>query len=189
VNVTWEEASEFCTWLTAKEHQQGVLAANMAYQLPTDLEWSAGVGLIGEIGETPERRDMKERDVYPWGNVWPPPKKTGNFTGMETKSQVAIPDYDDGFLYTAPVGSFQANQFGLFDMSGNVWEWTSDRWSATSKSHVLRGASWYNGALKLSHLSSCRVHEGPHGTADSYGFRIVIAMTKPPGPAQSKSGH
>src|SRR5262245_24876307 len=44
VNVTWEEANAFCAWLTAKEHEKKVLPANMVYQLPSDLEWSAAVG-------------------------------------------------------------------------------------------------------------------------------------------------
>jgi hypothetical protein len=44
---------------------------------------------------------------------------------------------------------------------------------------VLRGASWYNGALKLSLLSSCRVHAAPDSSTDNYGFRIVRATEAP----------
>ena len=186
VNVTWEEANAFCAWLTAKEHEKKILPPNMVYQLPSDLEWSAAVGLIGEIGETPEERDLKEPGIYPWGEAWPPPKGAGNFTGVETKSQVAIPGYDDGFPFTSPVGSFPANQFGLFDMSGNAWEWTSDRWNHGSGSRVLRGASWYNGALKLSLLSSCRVHGPPNKTMDNYGFRVVISLSREADPDKPK---
>ena len=175
VNVTWVEAVAFCKWLTDKEHKEGVLPANQIYRLPTDLEWSKAVGLPPETGKTAEARDMDVPDVYPWGTEWPPPKGAGNYTGEETGSDVAIKGYDDGYAWTSPVGSFNANKYGLYDMGGNVWEWCEDSWNNESKAKVLRGASWYNGALKLSLLSSCRVHAAPDSSTDNYGFRIVRA--------------
>ncbi len=179
VNVTWVEAMAFCKWLTEKEHKEGVLPANQYYRLPTDLEWSKAVGLSEETGKTPEARDMDVPDVYPWGTEWPPPKGAGNYTGEETGSDVAIKGYDDGYAWTSPVGSFNPNKYGLYDMGGNVWEWCMDNWNNESKAKVLRGASWYNGALKLSLLSSCRVHAAPDGSTDNYGFRIVRASESP----------
>jgi formylglycine-generating enzyme required for sulfatase activity len=178
VNVTWQEATAFCKWLTVKEHKEGVLAAHQVYRLPFDLEWSKAVGLPEETGKTPEARDMGVPDVYPWGNAWPPPPGAGNYTGEETGSDVAIKGYDDGFAWTSPVGSFPANQFGLFDMGGNVWQWCMDSWNGEQKARVLRGASWYNGALKLSLLSSCRVHAAPDSSTDNYGFRCVVASAE-----------
>jgi formylglycine-generating enzyme required for sulfatase activity len=175
VNVTWREAVAFCKWLTAKEQKEGTLAASQEYRLPTDLEWSKAVGLPDETGKTPEARDMGVPDVYPWGTSWPPPKGAGNYTGEETGSDVAIKGYEDGFAWTAPVGTFEPNKFGLYDMGGNVWQWCMDSWNAEQKHKVLRGASWYNGALKLSLLSSCRVHAAPDSSTDNYGFRCVIA--------------
>jgi formylglycine-generating enzyme required for sulfatase activity len=175
VNVSWQEAIAFCKWLTDKEHKEGTLPAAQFYRLPTDLEWSKAVGLGAESGKTPEMRDMGVPDVYPWGNAWPPPAGAGNYTGEETGSDVAIKGYDDGFAWTSPVGSFPPNQFGLYDMGGNVWQWCMDTWNNESKAKVLRGASWYNGALKLSLLSSCRVHAAPDSSTDNYGFRIVRA--------------
>ena len=118
---------------------------------------------------------MGVADVFPWGTQWPPPPNVGNYTGEETGSDVAIKGYDDNFAWTSPVGSFAANKFGLFDMGGNVWQWCLDDWNAEGKAKVLRGASWYNGALKLSLLSSCRVHAKPDSSTDNYGFRIVKA--------------
>jgi serine/threonine protein kinase len=173
VNVTWLEAVAFCKWLTEKEHKEGTLPANQFYRLPTDLEWSKAVGLPEETGKTPEARDMGVQDVYPWGTAWPPPPGAGNYTGEETGSDVAIRGYDDGYAWTSPVGSFAPNKFGIYDMGGNVWQWCMDAWNADSKAKVLRGASWYNGALKLSLLSSCRVHAAPDSSTDNYGFRIV----------------
>lgn len=175
VNVTWTEAIAFCKWLTDKEHKEGTLPANQFYRLPYDLEWSKAVGLPDESGKTPEARDMGVPDVYPWGTDWPPPKGAGNYTGEETGSDVAIKGYDDGFAWTAPVGSFPPNKLGLYDMGGNVWQWCMDSWNNESKAKVLRGASWYNGALKLSLLSSCRVHASADSSTDNYGFRIVRA--------------
>ena len=175
VNVTWVEAIAFCKWLTDQEHREGTLPATQFYRLPTDLEWSKAVGLPEESGKTPDLRDMGVPDVYPWGTQWPPPPNSGNYTGEETGSDVAIKGYDDGFAWTSPVGSFPPNKLGLYDMGGNVWQWCMDAWNSDSKAKVLRGASWYNGALKLSLLSSCRVHASPDSSTDNYGFRIVRA--------------
>ncbi|HEX8312488.1 MAG TPA: SUMF1/EgtB/PvdO family nonheme iron enzyme [Chthoniobacteraceae bacterium] len=174
VNVTWQEAMAFCKWLTIREQKDGQITKDQSYRLPTDLEWSRAVGLGEETGKTPEARDMGVADVYPWGNAWPPPAGAGNYTGEETGSDVAIKGYNDGFAWTSPVGSFEPNQFGLYDMGGNVWQWCMDSWNADQKAKVLRGASWYNGALKLSLLSSCRVHAAPDSSTDNYGFRIVL---------------
>jgi serine/threonine protein kinase/formylglycine-generating enzyme required for sulfatase activity len=178
VNVTWLEAVAFCKWLTEEERKTGALTANQFYRLPTDVEWSKAVGLPEESGKTPEARDMGISDVYPWGNQWPPPPKSGNYTGEETGSDVAIKGYDDGFPWTSPVGSFTANKLGLYDMGGNVWQWCMDTWNNDSKAKVLRGASWYNGALKLSLLSSCRVRASPESSTDNYGFRVVRAAIR-----------
>lgn len=175
VNVTWQEAIAFCQWLTNKEHESKALPAAEFYRLPTDLEWSKAVGLPEENGRTPEARDMGIPDVYPWGTQWPPPPGAGNYTGEETGSDVAIKGYEDGFAWTSPVGSFKPNKYGLYDMGGNVWQWCMDTWNGESKAKVLRGASWYNGALKLSLLSSCRVHAAPDSSTDNYGFRIIRA--------------
>jgi formylglycine-generating enzyme required for sulfatase activity len=181
VNVSWYDANKFCLWLTEKEHNEGILDPNQTYRLPTDLEWSNAVGLPEESGRTPESRDMDVPDVYPWGNQWPPPPGAGNYTGEETDSDVAIKGYNDGFAWTSPVGSFNVNKFGLYDMGGNVWEWCADWWNSEQKSKVLRGGSWYNGALRLSLLSSCRIHASADQGTDNYGFRIVLSQeqTKP----------
>jgi serine/threonine protein kinase len=178
VNVTWQEAMAFCGWLTDKEHRDGVLPANRSYRLPTDVEWSQAVGLPKEPGKTPAERDGVITDVYPWGAGWPPPPGAGNYTGEETGSDMAIKGYNDGFAWTSPVGSFSPNKSGLYDMGGNVWQWCLDSWNEKSTYKVLRGASWYNGALKTSLLSSCRVHAAPDSTADNYGFRIVRASSE-----------
>ena len=175
VNVTWREADAFCKWLTEKERKTGLLKAGETYRLPTDAEWSKAVGLPAEIGATPEDRDMGVQDVYPWGKQWPPPADAGNYAGGESQSEIPIPRFNDGFPNTSPVGKFRVNAFGLYDMGGNVWQWVSDSWNTEDRGKTLRGASWYNGAIPLALLSSCRIHSTPDTFHDTYGFRIVKA--------------
>jgi formylglycine-generating enzyme required for sulfatase activity/serine/threonine protein kinase len=175
VKVSWTDALSFCKWLTDKEQAAGILGPNEHYRLPTDQEWSKAVGLPAERGQTPEMRDMSVQDQYPWGKQWPPPKGAGNYTGRESGSEVAIPGYDDGYAQTSPVGSFQPNNEGLFDMGGNVWQWCMDTWNTKARSRVLRGASFSQGALQMSLLSSCRIHSMPDRESDNYGFRVVKA--------------
>lgn len=175
VNVSWNDAMNFCKWLTERDRKSGLLQDGEIYRLPTDLEWSKAVGLPEENGKTPELRDIGVPDVYPWGTDWPPPPGAGNYTGEETLSEVAIKGFEDGFVWTSPVGSFPPNKFGLYDMGGNVCQWVLDDWNADGKAKVLRGGSWYNGAVRLSLLSSCRTPAKPDTSTDNYGFRIVKA--------------
>jgi len=78
LGVSWTEAIEFCVWLTCKEQSEGKLTMDFVYRLPTDLEWSAAVGLPPEEQPTPEARHLKETG-YPWGLRWPPPANAGNY--------------------------------------------------------------------------------------------------------------
>lgn len=118
-------------------------------RLPTEAEWeyAARGGLVGKR--------------YVWGNQ-PPEGTDCNFTGSVGGEQA-----DDGYLYTAPVGSYNANGYGLYDMTGNVWEWCADWYSdsyyadsapdnpkgpETGTERVLRGSGWssYLQHLRLS---------------------------------------
>ncbi len=175
VNVTWREADAFCKWLTDKERKAGLLKAGEHYRLPGDLEWSKAIGLPAETGRTPLDRDMDVPNIYPWGTQWPPPAGAGNFLGEETRSENAIEGYNDGFARTSPVGKFKPTSTGLYDMSGNVWQWVADDWNDEHTSKTLRGGSWYNGALSLTLLSSSRIPSSPDSPNDCYGFRIVKA--------------
>ena len=179
VNVTWREAEAFCKWLTEKERKSGQIKPNELYRLPTDLEWSRAVALPAESGATPEERDMGVQDVYPWGQEWPPPAGAGNYAGEETQTEIPIPNYNDGYPNTSPVGKFRPNALGLYDMGGNVWQWVSDFWNAENRAKTLRGGSWYNGAIPLSLLSSCRISSSPDTLHDTYGFRIVKTPEAP----------
>jgi formylglycine-generating enzyme required for sulfatase activity len=173
VNVSWEDARAFCEWLTKTEQASGRLPNGSLYRLPTDQEWSVAVGLPSEPGNTPEEKDGKIK-VYPWGTQWPPPNGAGNYSGEERTSD-PIYGYKDDYVHTSPVGSFAANQFGLYDMGGNVWQWCEDRYNNAQVQYVLRGASWniyYPDGL----LASYRFRSTPGRRNDDFGFRCVVAV-------------
>lgn len=175
--VGWAAARNFCRWLTETEQRSGRLAADQRYRLPTDAEWSKAVGLENERDGLPVDKDGRIK-VYPWGKTWPPPPGIGNFSDRTAhaafKSLPALTDYDDGFSTTSPVGSFSPNLFGLFDMSGNVWQWCEDDYDRGGKAHVVRGGSWRTGDAH-SLLSSHRLHT-PDGRDSNLGFRCVLEV-------------
>jgi formylglycine-generating enzyme required for sulfatase activity/serine/threonine protein kinase len=179
VGVSWKDAMAFCEWLTQKERAIGLLQENQFYRLPTDLEWSAAVGLEEEEGATPEERSGKSPEKFPWGRGWPPPWDAGNYAGGEMRGSnwpaawKVISNYSDNFARTAPVGSFSPNRLGIYDLGGNVWQWCMDKYSLHGETRVLRGASWANVEQRLLQ-SSCRTDDIVDSRTDCYGFRIVL---------------
>jgi formylglycine-generating enzyme len=105
VSVSWEDAQAYCRW-TGK-------------RLPTEAEF-----------EYATRAGTETK--YWWGNGHPSSRQVANIGDESAKRQYSdwtiMTEYDDGYVRTAPVGSFEANPFGLHDMTGNVWEWTADRY-------------------------------------------------------------
>ena len=188
VNVSWNDANAFCTWLTRKERAEGEITASQRYRLPTDAEWSVAVavGLGRATGNLPENKDMGV-GVYPWGTQWPPPTGAGNYAdtacklefGTKYKAKIGgdlpvIEGYTDGFTYTSPVGSFAANKFGLHDLGGNVWEWCEDWYNPSAKEwRVLRGARWHTYDPDVM-LSSFRHVDPPDCRDIDVGFRCVL---------------
>jgi hypothetical protein len=179
VGVSWNDAKKFCEWLTRREQGSGMLPRGRIYRLPTDAEWSAGVGLQGEEGTNPKEKDRKIKR-YPWGEEWPPPAGAGNYAGQEAKTgdwpsgRSIIEGYNDGYARTSPVGSFAANASGLYDMGGNVWQWCEDCYSATVQSRVMRGASW-SSRDPGTPLASYRGSASPDYRYNRVGFRCVVA--------------
>jgi formylglycine-generating enzyme required for sulfatase activity len=181
--VSWEDAKAFCEWLTKEERKAGRVSAEQSYRLPSDLEWSAAVGLEKESGSTPESRDMKVKGVYPWGNKFPPPSGAGNYAGSEAprggwpSDWKTIDGYRDEYPRTSPAGSFAANEYGVYDLGGNVWEWCEDWWNAEKKDRVLRGASWVNDGRPAVLLSSFRYGGfAPERRSGDEGFRCVLVV-------------
>jgi formylglycine-generating enzyme required for sulfatase activity len=109
VNVSWHEASAFVAWLSAKTGKQ--------YRLPSEQEWEyaaqSGTQRARFFGIAP-------KEICMHANVY---DETAN--SVHEFGWAYIP-CNDGHAETAPVGSFRANEFGVHDMLGNVWEWMHD---------------------------------------------------------------
>ncbi len=180
VHISWDDAVAFCAWLTEREQRTGKLPGGLTYRLPSDHEWSCAVGIGGREDPLalPRDKDAKLAGVYPWGNQWPPAAKAGNYadaSGVRARNGYSpIGDYDDGFPFTSPAGSFPPNAVGLYDLSGNAWEWCNDWYDDAQKFKVLRGGAWTSGGHNFL-LSSFRNVNAPIGHSYYYGFRCVVA--------------
>ena len=182
VNVSWEDATAFCVWLTERERKDGKLDANAVYRLPSDHEWSCAVG-IGDRedpAKPPGDKDSQMPNVFAWGSQWPPPPSTANLSGEEARahliagSQSVIDHYRDNFPYTSPVGSFAANALGIFDLDGNAHEWCEDAIGPSDPRHVIRGGA-FNISSSTYCLSSKRGRDSAAKRGIQYGFRVVLA--------------
>ncbi len=178
VGVGLESARAFCRWLTETERASGDIESYHEYRLPTDLEWSEMAGLEGEGGTTPDERETRgDRNTFPWGNAWPPPPGSGNFFDESTKRRGRRPiltGYDDGFERLAPVGSFDSNPAGLYDLAGNVWEWVDDPYGGEGSTYgTLRGGG-FNVSERGLLLTAYR-NAIPSTLSDHiHGFRCVL---------------
>ncbi len=134
--------------------------------------------------------------MFPWGNeLYPPTQVHGNYADRSAVEILTftLSNYDDGYAVSSPVGKFDPNHNGLYDMSGNVSEWISDYYEirpahgeaeldptgpATGDRHVIRGASWAKASrseLRLAYRDA-----GTDGKMDT-GFRLARYVDKPGG--------
>ena len=163
VGVSWDDAKSYAEWAGKR--------------LPTEAQWekAARGGLAGKR--------------FPWGDSDPDGSQC-NFSDKNTDEDWSDKSVDDGYAYSAPVGSFTPNGYRLYDMAGNVWEWCGDWYDRSyyanspesnptgpstatprGKRRAVRGGSWYG------YLDSLRVaNRGgiPRLSArKDYGFRCV----------------
>ena len=169
VNVSWNDAAAFCKWLTKEESK--------TFRLPTEAEWEyacrAGTTTRYYSGDDPETL-----------------AKVGNVADAVAKAMFPGWKYTikgcDGYLFTAPVGKFKPNPFGLYDMHGNAWQWCADRYGANyyaaspaddptgpdyGDQRVLRGGSWSFGPL-YARSAKCR-RVTPDSRFVDIGFRVA----------------
>ena len=169
--VSWYGSKAYCDWLNEK-------VSGRNYRLPTEAEWEYAAG------------NGSRHTKYSWGNQPPAGKKGGNVADESAKKRYEdwkiFEGYTDGYVYTAPVTAFEANDFGLYDMSGNVWEWCSDWYDSnyyetgptdnpqgpgTGSDRVYRGGSWNN--VPRSCRVTYRFNWQPVYRYYSLGFRVA----------------
>lgn len=168
--INWNDAQAYAKWLSRKTGKR--------YRLPTEAEWE-----YSARGNTNTARYWDDNLDKACGYA--------NAADQTALAQIpgaiawSIHKCTDGFAYTAPVGGFKANAFGLNDMLGSVWEWTEDSyhnsyegaptdgstWQGEGANRVLRGGSWNNGPRQVRAAKRARSHAANRGSIN--GFRIA----------------
>ncbi len=194
VNVSWEDAAQFCNWLSEQEGLPPVYEQSDnrwvarsplpdGYRLPTEAEWVLAARFAGTTNAL----------RFAWGDGYPPRERIENYADISARGILAhyLTTYNDGFEVTAPVGSFPPNAWGLYDISGNVAEWCHDFYTIypfepgrvfedplgpdRGEFRVIRGASWRKSSMTALRLSFCDY--GREGRND-VGFRVVRPATE-----------
>ncbi|MEI7908990.1 MAG: SUMF1/EgtB/PvdO family nonheme iron enzyme [Verrucomicrobiota bacterium] len=164
VRVSWEAANAFCRWLSAK--------TGAACTLPSEEQWEYA---CRAGSATPLWFGDLTADFAPFANLADhslrvmPTFGWGLPSGAIPPWRPAIDSVDDKFRIAAPIGSFAPNPWGLRDMCGNVWEWTSGEFSPGHK--AVRGGSWSDRPAQAT--SASRLGYRPWQQVYHVGFRII----------------
>jgi formylglycine-generating enzyme required for sulfatase activity len=141
INVSWNDAQAYVRWLSQRTGQR--------YRLLTEAEWEYAARALSTTN-------------FSWGDEDPVCDR-GARNGAQS--------YNCTLDQTVPVGSFQANAFGLYDMHGNVWEWVEDCYAASCSSRVFSGSSW--NYFPLGFPPSIRNGDVPTFRGVDIGFRVA----------------
>ncbi len=188
VRITWTQAALYCNWLSDQESLPhfyqvsgedvvGFNPESPGYRLPSEAEWAWAARTDGSGGQL----------KYSWGDDLPPAENSGNFADVTVQSYLGqvMFNYDDGYFATAPVASFDANQYELYDLAGNVSEWVHDFYGAVGSMagvevdplgptegqfHTIRGSSWAHGTITELRLS---FRDFGEEVRDDVGFRVA----------------
>lgn len=123
IHVTWNDAIKFCEWLNG-------IDSNYSYSLPTEAQWEYAASYAG-------------KHIYSWGNENPNSNKGGNiadFSFMQRFPNWKYPiysEYNDNHPLLSKVGSYEPNPYGLYDMTGNVWEWVMDTYKEYDENNIV----------------------------------------------------
>jgi formylglycine-generating enzyme len=178
VCVTFDDAKRYAGWLSRK--------TGKPYRLPTEAEWE----YAARAGTTTPRYWTGEDAVAcRFANVLD--QAAAKAFNLDKDSKDAFYPCRDGYIYTAPSGSFPPNAFGLYDMLGNVWQWVADCYTVNYKealadgsgsknpddecgTRVLRGGSW---ATPIEDVRSAYRHgDGPNTRTIIIGFRVARSL-------------
>ena len=160
-NVNWYNAMSFCEKLTAREKEAGRLPAGYKYTLPTDVEWEyacrAGTTTAFNNGTNIPTEEQK------YGEPCPNLDQVGWYWLNA-----------DGTVHT--VGQKKPNAWGLYDMHGNVVEWTSSKaLGVEGEAYIMRGGSWDHFAVDCRSASFIADKVDPNEKRGSYGFRVALS--------------
>ncbi|HXI87708.1 MAG TPA: formylglycine-generating enzyme family protein, partial [Parvularculaceae bacterium] len=161
VNVSWKDAQDYAAWLAKK--------TGKSYRLPTEEEWEyaarAGATTPFSFGTVVHTDQANFDGTHPYGG-----------------------DPGENRQQTLPAGSFAKNAFGLYDMAGNVWEWTEDCWSDDHAAapangaavggdcgrRVLKGGAWNTGGWRLR--AGHRISKNEGAREFDNGFRVARSL-------------
>jgi len=164
--VTYNDAVAFCEWLSAKERAP--------YKLPTEAQWE-----YASRGGLPMAQ-------FPWGDSLPDGRRA-NYADKNTDFEWRDRDMDDGYKNVAPVGSYEPNKFGLYDMAGNVLQWVRDFYQedyyryapeidpegpGQGENRVMKGGDWTSGPVSLR--CAFRGWSRPDLALYNGGFRVIL---------------
>lgn len=177
VNVSWNDAQAYCRWLSDKDGKR-------TFRLPTEAEWEyacrAGSKTIYHWGDSPNYLARRTANIADRSLLL-------SISDQTVKGYCS--SWNDRYPFSAPVGTFKKNAFGLYDMHGNVSEWCLDFYDrdhyllgtgkppASGKSRVFRGGNFAHPARNAR--SARRSHLPPHHPWLMVGFRIATDDERP----------